>query len=227
MSRKTLGLDDSLYRYLLQVSLRESPVLEELRRETGKMEAREMQIAPEQGQFMALLVRLIGARKIIELGVFTGYSSLWMASAMPADGKLVACDQDPRNTAIAQRYWEKAGLASRIELELRPAEQTLRQLLAQGEQGRFDLAFIDADKQNYLLYCNLCHELLRPGGLILIDNVLWSGAVADPQQQDSNTTAIRALNEELHRDPRFDLSLVPIADGLTMLRKRSAKEQEN
>ncbi|GAB4326368.1 MAG: class I SAM-dependent methyltransferase [Leptolyngbyaceae cyanobacterium] len=221
MSNQTLGLSDRLAEYLKSVSLREPEVLTELRQETSHHPMSTMQIAPEQGQFMALLVQLMGARKTLEIGVFTGYSALVVALALPADGKVVACDVNEEFTAIARRYWEKAGVTNKIDLHLAPALETLDQLLASGQANTFDFAFIDADKSNYDNYYERALQLVRPGGLIAIDNVLWSGAVADPQIQDTRTNAIRALNQKLHQDERVTLSLIPIADGLTLALKRS------
>ncbi len=179
-----------------------------------------MQIAPEQGQFMALLIELLGATKTLEIGVFTGYSSLRVALALPPNGKIVACDVSEEYTAIARRYWQTAGVADKIDLRLAPALETLDQLLASGQAETFDFAFIDADKQNYEGYYERSLQLVRRGGLIAIDNVLWSGQVANPQDQDNSTLAIRAFNDKLHHDERVSLSLVPIADGLTLAFKR-------
>lgn len=220
MSRKTLTLDDRLYQYLLDVSLREPDVLRRLREETAAHPKAAMQIAPEQGQFMALLVRLLGARKALEVGVFTGYSALAVALALPEDGRVVACDVSEEFTAIARRYWQEAGVAHRISLHLAPALETLDNLIADGEEASFDFAFIDADKQHYAGYVERALFLLRPGGLIAVDNTLWSGSVADPEQSDQEIEAIRALNLALRDDERVDLSLLPLADGLTLLRKR-------
>lgn len=220
MSSRTITLDEALYAYLLEVSLREPDVLRRLREETRALPEARMQISPEQGQFMALLVRLMDARRIIEVGTFTGYSALAMAMALPAGGRLVACDVSEAWTAIARRYWEEAGVAGRIELRLAPALDTLDALLAGGDEGAFDLMFIDADKERYADYYERGLRLLRPGGLIAIDNVLWSGRVIDPGRQDPDTQAIRAFNAALHADPRIDLSLLPIGDGLTLARKR-------
>jgi caffeoyl-CoA O-methyltransferase len=220
MSNRTISLTDSLHEYLLRVSLREPDVLRDLRAETARLAQRSMQIAPEQGQFMALLARLVGARRCIEVGVFTGYSSLAVALALPDDGRIVACDVSEEWTAVARRYWERAGVADRIDLRLAPALQTLDSLLAAGEAGRYDLAFIDADKTRYGDYYERVLELLRPGGLVVIDNTLWSGRVADPADTDADTVALRELNERLLGDERVDLSLVPIGDGLTLARKR-------
>lgn len=221
MSNKTFTLPDSLYRYLLQVSLRDDPLRARLREETARDEMALMQSSPEQGQLMALLVKLIGARKALELGVYTGYSALCVAAALPADGRLVACDINPEWTAVAQRYWQEAGLGERIELRLAPALETLEALIKGGESGSFDFAFIDADKENYAVYYERVLELLRPGGLVAVDNTLWSGQVADPAFQDAETRAIRAFNEALHRDERVDISLIPVSDGLTLARKRN------
>ncbi|MCW6036317.1 class I SAM-dependent methyltransferase [Spirulina subsalsa FACHB-351] len=219
MTRKTLGLDESLYNYLLTVSLREPDILSQLRQETAQLPMAQMQIAPEQGQFMALLVQLIGAKKTLEVGVFTGYSSLVVALALPEDGHLIACDVSVEYTTMAQRYWQKAGVAHKIDLQLAPALDTLDQLLAQGEAETFDFAFIDADKSNYVNYYECCLKLLRPGGLMVVDNVLWSGRVANPEVQDNRTNAIRAFNRHVHQDSRVALSLIPLADGLTLVRK--------
>lgn len=220
MSNRTFTLTDSLYEYVLSVSLRESEVLARLRRETAAEPMARMQIAPEQGQFMALLVRLMGARRCLEIGVFTGYSALAVAEALPEDGMIVACDISPEWTAVARRYWEEAGVAGKIDLHLAPAERTLDALLAQGQEGSFDFAFIDADKQGYRGYFERCLRLLRPGGLIAVDNVLWSGRVAETEVDDSDTEAIRAFNRHVHTDERVDVSLLPVGDGLTLARKR-------
>jgi len=220
MSNKTLALDSQLYDYLLSVSLREPDILQQLRAETAHHPNAIMQIAPEQGQFMALLVQLLGAKKTLEIGVFTGYSSLRVALALPPEGKIIACDVSEEYTAVARRYWEAAGVAHKIELRLAPALETLDKLLADQQAETFDFAFIDADKANYQAYYERSLQLLRPGGLIVIDNVLWSGQVADSQVQDESTQAIRALNDKLHHDQRVTLSLVPIADGLTLALKR-------
>ncbi|MDZ3837989.1 MAG: class I SAM-dependent methyltransferase [Rhodospirillales bacterium] len=219
MSNRSIGLSDALYDYLLSVSLREPEILAELRRETMAMSERSMQIAPEQGQFMALLVRLAGARRILEIGTFTGYSALAMALALPAEGRIIACDVSEAWTEIARRYWRRAGVAERIELRLAPALQTLDALIAEGGGGSFDFAFIDADKSRYLDYYERSLSLVRPGGLIAVDNTLWGGSVADPAKTDADTAAIRAFNAALHADPRVELSLVPIGDGLTLARK--------
>ncbi|MGB7442868.1 MAG: class I SAM-dependent methyltransferase [Coleofasciculaceae cyanobacterium] len=220
MSNKTLDLNSQLYDYLLSVSLRESEILRQLRQETADHPYGIMQIAPEQGQFMALLVQLLGAKKTLEIGVFTGYSSLSVALALPPNGQVIACDVSEEYTKIARRYWQAAGVEEKIDLRLAPALKTLDELLAAGEAGTFDFAFIDADKLNYQNYYERSLQLIRPGGLIIIDNVLWSGKVADSQVQDKDTEAIRALNKKLHQDERVTISLIPVADGLTLALKR-------
>ena len=220
MSSRTIVLNDALYEYLLSVSLREPDVLCRLREETAKMPQNNMQISPEQGQFMALLVELTGARKCLEIGTFTGYSTLSLALALPEDGQIVACDISEEFTSRAKPYWQKAGVAGKIDLRLGPALETLDALIADGESGAFDFAFIDADKVNYQGYFQRSLDLIRRGGLILVDNVLWSGAVVDPARNDEDTEAIRAFNQTRAGDPRISLSLVPIGDGLTLARKR-------
>ena len=219
MSNKTLALDDRLYDYLLSVSLREPDILARLREETLHRADAEMQIAPEQGQFMALLLKLIGARRSLEVGTFTGYSALVCALALPEDGQLIALDINEETTAIAQRYWAEAGVENKIELRLGPAEDSLRNLIDGGDQGSFDFMFIDADKTGYPTYYEMGLQLLRPGGVLAFDNVLWAGRVADPGAGDDDTQALRALNVQLHADPRVDISMVPIGDGLTLARK--------
>lgn len=220
MSNRTLTLTDDLYAYLLAHSVQEPDLLRELRQETAQHPMAQMQIAPEQGQFMALLIQLMGATQALEVGVFTGYSALRVALALPPEGRLVACDVNPDYTAIAQRYWERAGVAHKIDLRLAPATETLDQLIAEGQQNRFDFAFIDADKSHYPQYYEQVLQLLRPGGLMAIDNVLWSGRVADPTVTDNRTQTLRRLNADLAADPRIVLSLLPLADGLTLALKR-------
>ena len=217
---RNVQLTDALYQYLLEHSLRDSQVLRELREETALLPMAGMQIGPEQGQLMALLAKLVGARRCLEIGVFTGYSTLAVAAALPSDGKIVACDVSEEWTAIARRYWTKAGVADRIDLRLGRAVDTLDKLIAEGESGRFDFAFIDADKGNYLAYYERCLTLLREGGLVVVDNTLWSGDVADPGNQKDDTVAIRAFNDALHKDERIDLALLPVGDGVTLARKR-------
>jgi caffeoyl-CoA O-methyltransferase len=216
MSGKTISLTDDLYRYLLSISLREPSILRQLREETAAQPEATMQIAPEQGQFMGLLVKLMGARLVLELGTFTGYSSLSMAMALPPYGRIITCDINKKSTAIAQRYWKQARLDDRIELRIGNALDTLDKLLAEGNERRFDLAFIDADKENYVGYFEYSLKLLRPGGLILVDNVLWSGKVIEPDLQDKDTVAIRAFNDHIKNDSRVTLSVIPLADGLTL-----------
>lgn len=220
MSNKTFTLSDELYEYLTRVSLRERPILARLRRETAADPKSCMQISPEQGQFMMLLVKLLGAKRCLEVGVFTGYSSLCVALALPDDGRLLACDVDEQWTSVARRYWKEAGVGEKIELRLAPALATLEGELAAGRAGSYDFAFIDADKGNYVDYYERCLKLLRPGGLIAVDNVLWSGRVADPSDQSADTLAIRAFNSHVQGDERVDLSLIPISDGITICRKR-------
>ena len=220
MSNRTTALTDKLYDYLLANSLREPPLLARLREETAKLPMARMQIGPEQGQFMRLLVELIGVRRAIEVGTFTGYSALSVALALPADGKLIACDVSEEYTAIARKYWAEAGLSGRIDLRLAPASDTLSELISDGGTGAYDFAFIDADKSGYDGYYEQCLILLRPGGLLAIDNVLWGGAVADAADQSVDTQAIRALNAKIHRDERVSASMVPVGDGLFLARKR-------
>ncbi len=220
MSNRTLQLDDRTYEYLLAHSLREDPRLAALRAETASHPKVNMQIAPEQGQFMQMLVRLAGARRAIEVGVFTGYSSLAVMLAMPKDARLLALDVSEEYTAVARRHWQAAGVADRIELVIAPARDTLDARLAQGEAGQYDFAFIDADKTGYLAYYERLLKLLRPGGLIVVDNTLWGGEVANPENREADTEALRAFNDALHRDPRIDLALLPVGDGLTLARIR-------
>jgi len=220
MSKRFLPMDERLYRYVLDHSAREPGVLAELREETAKLAQAGMQIGPDQGQFMALLAKLAGARRAIEVGVFTGYSSLAVALALPPDGKIVACDKSEEWTAIARRFWKKAGVESKIDLRLGDAVATLDALLAEGGAGRYDFAFIDADKGNYLAYYERCLQLLRAGGLIVVDNTLWSGDVANASNTKPDTVSLRAFNERLHRDERVDLALLAVGDGITLARKR-------
>ncbi|MBC6478833.1 MAG: class I SAM-dependent methyltransferase [Hormoscilla sp. GM7CHS1pb] len=220
MSHKTLGLDSQLYNYLLSSCLREPEILRQLRWQTASHRMARMQIAPEQGQFMALLVQLIGAKKTLEVGVFTGYSTLAVALSLPPDGKIIACDVNQEYTDIAQQYWQAAGVANMIDLRIAPALETLDRLLANGEAQTFDFAFIDADKENYQGYYERSLQLLRTGGLMAIDNVLWGGRVANPEVADRHTQAIRAFNHLLHQDERVTISMVPITDGLTLALKR-------
>lgn len=220
MSNRTVSLTDDLYDYLLDVSLREPALLRRLREETAALPNRSMQIAPEQGQFMSLVAQLMGARRCLEIGVFTGYSSLAVALALPEEGRIVACDVSEEWTAIARRYWREAGVEHKVDLRLAPALDTLDAMIAEGLAATFDLAFIDADKEGYLGYYERALQLLHPGGLVMVDNTLWSGRVADPAETGADTVALRHFNEVLRRDERVDLSLVPIGDGLTLARKR-------
>ena len=209
-------IEPGLYEYILANSVRESDLLQRLRAETAKRPNAVMQISADQGQFFALLIRVLNARKAIEVGVFTGYSSLTVALALPAEGKLVACDISEEYTSVARRYWEEAGVAGKIDLRIAPASQTLNQLIHAGEEGTFDFAFIDADKTGYAEYFELCLRLLRRGGVIALDNMLQSGKVIDPAANDADTIAIRELNWRLAEDTRVLVSLLPIADGITL-----------
>lgn len=221
MSRRTLTLDDTLIDYVVAQGVREHPELAALREATRTHERAGMQISPEQGQLMQLLVKLLGARRTIEIGVFTGYSALAVALALPEDGRILACDVSDEYTRIARPYWKRAGVAHKIELVLEPAVKTLDARLAAGHAERYDFAFIDADKANYGAYYERCLQLVRPGGLIAIDNTLWSGRVAHPAEKgDADTHALQQLNRALHTDERIDVALVPIGDGLTLARKR-------
>ena len=219
MSSRTLNLDDAVYQYLLSQSLREHPAQVALREATRTHPHAVMQISPEQGQFMALLIRLLGARRTIEIGVFTGYSALSVALALPDDGRVLACDISDEFTRVGVPHWQAAGVLHKIDLQLAPALSTLDARINAGEQGQYDFAFIDADKSGYDAYFERCLTLLRTGGLIAIDNTLWSGKVAMPAE-DADTAALQALNIKLHRDERVDLSMLPIGDGLTLARKR-------
>jgi predicted O-methyltransferase YrrM len=219
MSGKNLPMTDALEAYLRTVSLREPGILRRLREATAELPEAHLQIAPEEGQFLQLLVRLLGARRVLEIGTFTGYSALWMALALPEDGRLVTCDSSKEWTAIAREYWLEAGVAARIDLRLGPADESLAALVEE-ERGHYDLAFIDADKEGYDGYYEACLKLLRGGGLVVVDNTLWSGRPADPEDHDADTVAIRQFNDKLHADERVDLSLLPLVDGVTLARKR-------
>jgi len=213
-------MNRELYEYLLSSSLRESEILRQLRDETSHHPRRVMQIAPEQGPLLTLLIQLLRAKKTLEVGVFTGYSSLVTALALPEDGKIIACDVSEEFTSIARRYWQTAGVAHKIDLRLAPALVTLDKLIAEGKAETFDFAFIDADKSNYDGYYERALRLLRPGGIVAFDNVLWDGKVIDPQAQDADTVAIRALNAKLQQDERVMISMLPLADGMTLALKR-------
>lgn len=217
MTRRTLGMSDAVFRYLVTVTIQETDVMRRLREETGQMELARMQIGPDQGAFMAWLARTLGVRRAIEIGTFTGYSALWVASALPDDGTLLCCDVSLEFTNIARGYWDEAGVSSRIDLRIGPAMDTLASLT---DDGTWDLAFIDADKTSYDGYYEHLLRLLRPGGVIVIDNVLWGGAVADEADQDESTVALRALNEKVANDPRVDACMLGIGDGVTLATKR-------
>lgn len=219
MTNRTLTLTDVVYQYYLENSLREEQILQDLRKETQKLSSHKMQIAPEQGQFMAFLVKVLGAKKTIDVGVYTGYSSLVVAMALPQEGKVIACDINEEWTRVARKYWKLANQEKKIDLKIAPAIQTLENLLKQNEQGTYDFVFIDADKKNYEHYYELSLQLLRPGGVVAIDNVLWGGDVADLSQKDENTLAIRAFNKKIYHDSRVFISMIPIADGLMLARK--------
>jgi len=215
-----LSIPQPILDYLHRNSIREPEVLRRLREETARHPRANMQIPQEHGQFMAWLVELLGATKTIEIGVFTGYSSLWVALALPPEGRIVACDVNEEFMYVARRYWKEAGVDHKIDLRLQPALKTLRELLAKGEHGKFDFAFIDADKPNYENYYECCLDLLRPGGVVMADNVLWSGRVADASNQEPDTIALRAFNMKLFKDERVSLSMLPLGDGVTLARKR-------
>ena len=217
---KAVQLTQELYQYLWSSMNREPPILQRLREETAALPMAAMQIAPDQGQFMALLAKLMGVRRALEIGTFTGYSALALALALPRDARIVCCDLSREWTDIARRYWREAGVAEQIDLVLGPALATLDRLLGEGAADSFDLAFIDADKANYRDYFERSLALVRPGGLIMIDNVLWGGAVIDRQRDDADTAAIRALNASLRLDDRIDIAMLPVADGLTLALKR-------
>jgi predicted O-methyltransferase YrrM len=213
-------IDERTYEYLLNTSIRQTEVARRLREETQRMPNAQMQIGPDQGQFMQLLVQVLRAKKTLEVGVFTGYSALWVALGLPADGRIIACDVSEEYTAVARRYWKEAGVDQKIDLRLRPALETLDTLIKEGQSGSFDFAFIDADKTNYQNYYERCLQLLRAGGVIAIDNTIWSGKVADPNANDADTFAIKQLNQKLHRDERVSLSMLTVGDGLTLAMKR-------
>ena len=219
MRRKSIGLGDELYDHVLSTYLRDDELLKRLREETADLEFGRMQIAPDQGQFMAMLVRMLGARQALEIGVFTGYSSLCVARALGEGGNLIACDVSEEWTAVARRFWAEAGVAERIDLRLAPATETLDRLIAEGRAGAFDFAFIDADKLNYDAYYERCLTLVRPGGLIVVDNVLWGGSIIDPEDVSADTEAIRALNAKIGKDHRVQAVLLSIGDGLTLALK--------
>ena len=220
MSNTTLQMTEALYKYLHGVGLREHPAQKALREYTQHHRYRQMQISPEQGQLMQLLAKLMRAKRAIEVGVFTGYSALSVALALPEDGELIACDLSSEYTDIARPFWAQAQVSEKIKLHLAPAAETLQQLLDAGEHNQFDMAFIDADKTGYDTYYELCLSLIRPGGLILLDNVLWGGKVAEPFANDDDTEALKALNHKIYDDERVDMTLLPVSDGLTLAIKR-------
>lgn len=220
MTNRSIQMTEALHAYVLAHSLREDATLHALREETSALPERNMQISPEQGQFMQLLLRVMGARRCLEVGTFTGYSALAMAQVLPEDGQVVTCDCSEEWTRIAARYWQQAGMQTRIELRLARAADSLEALLSEGQAGGFDFAFIDADKSGYEGYYEQCLQLLRVGGLLAVDNTLWDGRVVDPASADAATNAIRAFNEKLYADARVDISMVPIGDGLSLARKR-------
>jgi O-methyltransferase len=223
MPKRSL-MPDFVERYVSHVITRETPLQQRLRAETAGLPQAGMQVGPDQGKLLALLVHLIGARRALEIGTFTGYSALAVAAALPADGKLIACDISAEWTRIARRYWDEAGVSGRIELRLGPARDTLAALIRDGAAGSFDFAFIDADKTGYDAYYEACLTLLRPGGLIALDNMLWNGAVADPRVQDPDTSALRALNVKIRDDARVESCLLTVGDGVMLARKRPAPE---
>jgi len=220
VSTRTIGMSDQLYNYLLSVSVPPDPLWERLRDETTASVGFNMQISPEQGQFMSVLVQMLGVNKALEIGTFTGFSALCVARAMPDQGQLIACDVSEQWTSIAKRYWAQAGLEHKIDLRLGPALETLDQLIAQGHGASFDFAFIDADKENYAGYYERCLRLVRAGGVIGVDNTLWSGAVADPGDNSEDTVSIRALNQLIFTDKRVSACVLPIGDGFSLAFKR-------
>ena len=219
MPKRSL-MPEAVERYMAEVIARETPLQGRLRAETASLPQGGMQIGADQGAFFAMMVKLLGARRALEIGTFTGYSALAVAAALPPDGLLVACDVSDEWTRVARRYWQEAGLASRIDLSIGPADDTLAALLAEGGASSFDFAFIDADKAAYDGYYEACLQLVRPGGVIAVDNVLWSGAVADPEAHDADTDALRALNLKIRDDPRVEACLLTVGDGVMLARKR-------
>lgn len=219
MSNQTINLSDTLYQYMLSVSLHEPVILKSLRERTQQLSSHDMQISPEQGQLIAFLIGLIAAEKTLEIGVYTGYSALVVALALPETGKIIACDINTETTSIAQAFWKKAGVTHKIDLRLAPALETLDNLIAHDHSNSFDFIFIDADKQNYFNYYERSLTLLRPGGLMLVDNVFWGGRVADAHIHDKRTLSIRAFNQAIYEDKRISMCLIPISDGLTLIRK--------
>lgn len=216
MGKRVLNFTEDLYDYLLDNSLREPPVLQALREETNRMMMSAMQSPPEQCQFIALLLKMMAANRVLEVGIFVGYSTLWMATNLPEDGTIVACDIDEKWTSVGQRYWQQAGLDHKIDLRLAPAIDTLDQLIDEGQADSFDFAFVDADKESYWSYYERALVLVRKGGMIAIDNVLWGGSVINPDNQSSDANAIRQFNARIHQDNRVDMVMLNIGDGLTL-----------
>jgi predicted O-methyltransferase YrrM len=220
MANKTIGIPDELAAYVVEVGVREPDVLARLREETAAIPQHGMQIAPEEGALLAMLVRLTGARRCIEIGTFTGYSSLAVALALPDDGSMICCDVSEEWTSLARKYWAEAGVTSKIDLRVAPAVETLDRLIADGDEASFDFAFVDADKTGYDGYYERLLRLVRPGGLITFDNTLWGGAVLDEEAEDDDTRAIQALNAKLAGDERISVCLLPVADGVTLALRR-------
>jgi len=220
MANQSIGLNTDLYDYLLSTGVREPDILQQLRAATDKEEMSVMRSAPEQGQFMAMLLRLMGAKRVLEIGAYTGYATLWMALALPDDGSIISCDISKQWASVGQRFWAAARVEHKIDLRLQPALDTLQALLAEDAQESFDFAFIDADKVNYQVYFEACLQLIRPGGLIVIDNVLWGGSIIDMENREESTEAIRIFNQRLHEDQRVDIVMLPVADGITLAQKR-------
>lgn len=219
MSTHSISVDERLRNYMLDVSLREHPELRALRDETAKHEMARMQVSPEQGQLMQMLIRMLGAKTCIEVGTFTGYSALAVALALPDDGRLVACDISDEYTQIGVPFWERAGVSDKIDLRIAPASETLDKMIAAGETGSYDFAFIDADKPGYPDYFERCLTLMRIGGVIAVDNIFMGGGVADPEADSDNVVAMRNFNALIKEDNRVEISLIPIGDGLTLARK--------
>lgn len=220
MANCSIALNEKLYGYLLDTGLREPELLQRLRLATEREELSVMRSAPEQGQLMAMLIKLMGAKRILEVGTYTGYATLWMAMALPDDGEIITCDLSDEWTSVGTRFWSEAGVADKITLHLRPAIETLDSLIVQGQSGVFDFIFIDADKENYSVYYEASLRLLRSGGLMVIDNVLWGGSVIDDANQNSSTVAIRAFNRALKSDSRIEINMLPVADGITLVMKK-------
>ncbi len=226
MATSTLGMPDDIREYMLSVSVRETPILKSLREETALMENSMMQVSPEQGQLMHMLIKLIKAKRTLEIGVFTGYSTLWTAMALPEDGLIIACDVNSEWTDTAEKYWREACVDNKIDLRLAPAVDTLNTLIEEGLEGTFDFAFIDANKEDYGKYYEQCLQLVKPGGLIALDNVLRHGRVIDPKSDDPGTVAIRELNRRIYNDDRVDISMIPVSDGLTLVLKNSLQQHQ-